>query len=86
MKWAAGGGVWQRRLHTAVAAQDRQGQSVRDRRLSVAAAQMCRVAERRNGFVARIVRLGGHVIAPSREPIERWNARRGVRIRLYKLL
>ncbi|WP_297921455.1 hypothetical protein [uncultured Campylobacter sp.] len=24
MKWAAGGGVWQRRLHTAVAAQDRR--------------------------------------------------------------
>lgn len=35
------------------------------------AAQMRRVAGRGNGCVARIVRLGGHVIAPSREPIER---------------
>ena len=39
------------------------------------AVQMCRVAERGNECVARTVRLGGHVIAPSREPIERWSAR-----------
>lgn len=34
------------------------------RRLSVAAAQMRRVAGRGNECIARIVRLGGHVIAP----------------------
>lgn len=48
------------------------------------AAQMCRVAERGNKCVARIVRLGGHAIAPSREPTERWNARGRLRIRLCK--
>lgn len=35
------------------------------------AAHMSCVAGRGNGCVARIVRLGGHVIAPLREPIER---------------
>ena len=35
------------------------------------AAQMRRIAERGNKRVVRIVRLGGYVIAPSREPIER---------------
>ena len=35
------------------------------------AAQMRRVAERGNECIAWIARLGGHVIAPSREPIER---------------
>ena len=50
------------------------------------AAQMRCVAERGNECIARIVRLGGHVIAPSREPIKRWSARSSVRIRLCKLL
>ena len=58
-------------------------QSARDVGL---AAQMRRVAERGNECIARIVRLGGHVIAPSREPIKRWSARSSVRIRLCKLL
>ena len=39
------------------------------------AAQMHRVVERGNECITRLMRLGGHVIAPSREPIERWSAR-----------
>ena len=45
------------------------------RRIVGLAVQMRCVAERGNGCVVRIVRLGGHLIAPSREPTERWNAR-----------
>ena len=41
------------------------------RRIVGLAAQMGCVAERGNKHVVRIARLGGYVIAPSREPIER---------------
>lgn len=44
-------------------------QSALNRRLR--AVQMRCIAERGNKRVVRIVRLGGYVIAPSREPIER---------------
>ena len=54
MKWAAGGGVWQRRLHTAVAAQDRRDKA---RVIVGLAAQMRCIAGRGNGCVARLMRL-----------------------------
>ena len=50
------------------------GHSARDRRLSYTTQMRC-LAKRRNGCVARIVRLGGYAIALSHEPIERWSAR-----------
>ncbi len=63
MEYGGGGG-----LHTALAIH-RYVDKVRG--IVGLAAQMRCIAERGNGCVARIVRLGGHVIAPSREPIER---------------
>ena len=63
MEYGGGGG-----LHTALATH-----RYADKACGIVglAAHMSCVAGRGNKCVARIVRLGGHVIAPSREPIER---------------
>ncbi len=63
MEYGGGGG-----LHTALATHRYADKA---RGIVGLAIQMRCVAGRGNGCVAQIVRLGGHVIAPSREPIER---------------
>ncbi len=67
MEYGGGGG-----LHTALATHRYADKA---RGIVGLAVQMRCVAERGNGCVAQIVRLGRCAIALSHEPIERWNAR-----------